>query len=301
MSDNDNQIIFGIDLGTRFSCLSIWKNKRLEIIPDQFGNRTIPSVVAFYRSVKLVGHNALSLKEIRPGNTIYDIKRIIGRRFDDPSIEQTKQIVSYEIIDENDTQLARKITYRPEEIRSYILSEIKKMGCNYLKIKEDNIKAVITVPVYFNDSQRQATLDAAKIAGLDVIKMINEPTAAALTYGLGNKSKRNIIVYDLGAGTLDVSLMHIEDGIFKTLAVSGNTHLGGEDIDYLIMNQILIDFQKQHKIKDLKLSKLSQLKLKNSVENAKKIISTADKSTICVDNFYMNEKLYYVLTRNLFE
>src|ERR1700733_767211 len=314
MSDNDNQIIFGIDLGTRFSCLSIWKNKRLEIIPDQFGNRTIPSVVAFYRSVKLVGHNALSLKEIRPGNTIYDIKRIIGRRFDDPSIEQTKQIVSYEIIDdesfhhnvlvkldENDTQLARKITYRPEEICSYILSEIKKMGCNYLKIKEDNIKAVITVPVYFNDSQRQATLDAAKIAGLDVIKMINEPTAAALTYGLGNKSKRNIIVYDLGAGTLDVSLMHIEDGIFKTLAVSGNTHLGGEDIDYLIMNQILIDFQKQHKIKDLKLSKLSQLKLKNSVENAKKIISTADKSTICVDNFYMNEKLYYVLTRNLFE
>src|ERR1700733_10166094 len=175
MSDNDNQIIFGIDLGTRFSCLSIWKNKRLEIIPDQFGN------------------------------TIYDIKRIIGRRFDDPSIEQTKQIVSYEIIDdesfhhnvlvkldENDTQLARKITYRPEEICSYILSEIKKMGCNYLKIKEDNIKAVITVPVYFNDSQRQATLDAAKIAGLDVIKMINEPTAAALTYGLGNKSKRNI-------------------------------------------------------------------------------------------------------------
>lgn len=313
----DDDYVIGIDLGTRFSCVSIWRNKRFEIISDIFGNRTVPSIVAFYKSAKLVGANALAMKEVNPANTIYDIKRIIGRRMDDPIIEQTKKLISYEIIDDQskyhnilvqldkkDTTTTRKNIYRPEEICSYILLEIKKMASNYLH-KNVN-KAVITVPAYFNDAQRQATLDSAKIAGLDVLKIINEPTAAALAYGLGSKkwktsSGGNVIMYDLGAGTLDVALMNISDGVFRTLAVGGNTHLGGEDIDYLIMNHILINFQKENHIRDLKISKLAQLKLKNSVENAKKILSTTDKAVVCVDEFYNGKNLYQVITRELFE
>lgn len=309
--------VVGIDLGTRFSCVSFWRNKRFEIIPDQFGNRTIPSIVAFYRSAKLVGHNALSMKDVNPKNTIYDIKRILGRRMDDPIIEQTKKLIPYELIDDqsqyhnilvqldkNDMSINNKIVFRPEEICAYILAEIKKMAENYLKSKVS--KAVITVPAYFNDAQRQATLDSAKIAGLDVLKIINEPTAAALAYGLGNrkwskKSGGNVIIYDLGAGTLDVSLMNISNGVFRTLAVGGNGHLGGEDIDYLLMNHILLEFQKQNKIKELKINKLAQLKLKNSVENAKKILSTVEKAVVCVDDFYNGMKLYHTISRDLFE
>lgn len=324
MSDNYHNLmketiaedhVIGIDLGTRFSCVSVWRNKRFEIIPDKFGNRTIPSVVAFYRSAKLVGYNAISMKEINPANTVYDIKRVLGRRMDDPIIEQTKTLLSYDLVDDQSkyhnilVQLDKdsninKYVYRPEEICAYILIEIKKMAQDYLK--SDVNKAVITVPAYFNDAQRQATLDSAKIAGLDVLKIINEPTAAALAYGMGNrkwkkKSGGNIIIYDLGAGTLDVSLMNISNGVFRTLAVSGNGHLGGEDIDYLVMNHILIEFQNLNKIKELKISKLAQLQLKNSVENAKKILSIAEKAVVCVDDFYQNKKLYHVLTREVFE
>lgn len=324
-----NDHVIGIDLGTRFSCVSVWRNKRFEIISDQFGNRTLPSVVSFYRSAKLVGYNALSMKGVNPENTIYDIKRIIGRKMDDPTIEQITKLISYEIrddesnhhnilieLDKKDTSLTHKKIYRPEEICAQILIEIKRMASAYLHY--DITKAVITVPAYFNDSQRQATLDSAKIAGLDVLKMINEPTAAALAYGLGSRrwmkpniqqnSKKlsmlsggNVIIYDLGAGTLDVSLMNISNGIFRSLSVGGNTHLGGEDIDYLVMNHVLLEYQKQNRIKDLKISKLAKLKLKNSVENAKKILSTVEKAVICVDDFYDGKKLYYVLTRNLFE
>ncbi len=320
--NDDNTLIqtedvIGIDLGTRFSCVSIWRNKRFEIIPDQFGNRTIPSVVSFYKSAKLVGHNALCMKDANPKNTIYDIKRIIGRRMNDKSIEQTKNLISYELVsdeskhenilvqlDKSDYTLTHKYQYKPEEICAQILIEIRRIVSQYLQ-KPIN-KAVITVPAYFNDAQRQATLDSAKIAGLDVLKIINEPTAAALAYGLGSekwnkKTGGNVIVYDLGAGTLDVSLMNISNGVFRTLAVGGNTHLGGEDFDYLIMNHILIDFRKKHRIKELQMSKLSQLKLKNSVENAKKLLSTVDKAVVCVDDFYNGKQLYFNLTREFME
>ena len=314
--------VIGIDLGTRFSCVSVWRNKRFEVINDQYGNRTIPSVVSFYKSIKLVGHNALTMKEISPANTIYDIKRIIGRRMDDPIIEQVTKLISYDIVDDQskhhnilvqldrkDPLITQKTRYRPEEICAHILIEIRKMASSYLRF--DVKDAVITVPAYFNDSQRQATLDAGKIAGLNVLKIINEPTAAALAYGLGSKKwitrhekacnkleGGNIIVYDLGAGTLDVSLMNISNGVFRVLAVGGNTHLGGEDIDYVLMNFVMNEFRRQHKISELKISKYAQLKLKNSVENAKKILSSTDKAVICVDDFYQNKKLYQVLSRS---
>lgn len=316
-SDDSSECIVGIDLGTRFSCASVWRNKRFEIIPDNFGNRVIPSVVSFYRSIKLVGSNALNMKDVNPANTIYDIKRIIGRRMDDEIINQIQKLVTYKIVDDesvhhnavieldkNDYSLNQKLIYRPEEICSYILSEIKKMSCNYLK--QDNIRAVITVPAYFNDSQRQATLDSAKIAGIEVLKIINEPTAASLCYGLGGKKWKsatggNVIIYDLGAGTLDVTLMNISNGVFRTLAVSGNGHLGGEDIDYIIMNHVMIDFKKKFKLKELEINKLSLVKLKNSVETAKKLLSSVEKAVICVDDFCMGHKLYYVLSRKNFE
>jgi heat shock protein 1/8 len=328
----DTNLVLGIDLGTRFSCVSVWRHNRFEVICDQFGNRTIPSIVAFYGTARVVGYNALSMKGVNPKNTICDIKRLIGRKSDDSAIDLISKLVAYDIvddqsgqngilvkIDEEDGSITCRKTYRPEEICSYILAEIKRLAIAYLGFPVD--KAVITVPAYFNDSQRQATLDSAKIAGLDVLKIINEPTSAALAYGMGSKKWRkdskiisadpnstsnstsggNVIIYDLGAGTLDVSLMNISNGVFRTLAVGGNTHLGGEDIDFLIMNRILLNFKKQYKIKDLKLSKLSQVKLKNATETAKKILSTSEKAIVLVEGFYDKKDLYYVLTREYFE
>lgn len=317
----DSDLVLGIDLGTRFSCVSIWRNNRSEVICDQFGNRTIPSVVAFYKSARLTGHNALSMKDVNPKNTIYDIKRIIGRQYDDSAVELIKNLISYDIIDdqskhknilvqldEEDISITNRKTYRPEEICACILLEIKKLAMNYLgRELNAECKVVITVPAYFNDSQRQATLDSAEIAGLDVLKIINEPTAAALAYGMGSKQWKNkdgggnVIVFDFGAGTLDVCLMNISDGVFRALSVGGNSHLGGEDIDYLIMTKVLGEFKKQNRIKEISIKPLSWSKLKNSVETAKKILSTAEKAIIFVDDFYQGKKLYYVLTREFFE
>lgn len=305
----DENIVIGIDLGTRFSCVSIWRNNRCEIITDQFGNNTMPSVVSFYKSAKLIGYNALSVKDIDCVNSIYDVKRILGRKSTEPVIEQVKKIVSYEIRDDgtehNNIEIKidnkySKGVYKPEEICSFILVELKKMAQKYLNFPIT--KALITVPAYFNDCQRQATLDSAKIAGLDVIKIINEPTAAALAYGLGNrkwsnKHGGNVIVYDLGAGTLDVALMNISRGVFRTLSVSGNSHLGGEDIDYLLMNYCIREFKKKYNIENLEISKLSKIKLKNTVENSKKILSSVDKTVVCVDNFYDGKKLCQIITR----
>lgn len=312
----NTEYVIGIDLGTRNSCVSVWRNKRFEIIPDQFGNRTMPSVVSFYRSARLVGNNALTMKEVNPLNTIYDIKRIIGRRFDDESIDQIKKILPYELIDDesehqnilikldnSDGTISRKTIYKPEEICSFILREIKQTATKYLGCEVT--KAVVTVPAYFNDAQRQATIDAGKIAELDIIRTIHEPTAASLAYGLGNRDWANnyggnIIVYDLGAGTLDVSLMNIDNGVFRVLASTGNTHLGGEDIDYQVMNYCIMEFRKQHRIKDLQPSKLALIKLKNAVENAKKILSNTEKSVVLVEDFSNGERLFITLTRDIF-
>lgn len=307
----------GIDLGTRYSCVGIWNHKKFEVIPDKYSYRTMPSVVTFYGSARIVGNDALKMKEANPKNTIYDVKRILGRRIDDPILEATRKLLSYELVDDqskyrnimikldnSDAKIRHKQLLKPEEVCGYILNEIRRNASAYLK---SNVKkAVITVPAYFNDAQRQATLDSAKVAGLEVLKIINEPTAAALAYGLGNKNfeneEGNIIIYDLGAGTLDVSLMNICNGTFRTLAVSGNTNIGGEDIDYLIMNHVLLDFQKQLGGKKItELNKLTQHKLKTAAENAKKILSTNQKALICIDNFYQGKKLCYSLTREIFE
>lgn len=304
----DNYVL-GIDLGTRYSCVGVWRNGRYENIPDHFGNKTIPSVVAFKGSAKMVGHNALALKDIMPLNTIYDIKRIIGRKSTDPILKSVKKLVGYQIVTDVNTngliiKLENEQTFVPEQICSYILSEIKAMVTKY--IGSQITKAVITVPAYFNDSQRQATLDSAKIAGLDVLKIINEPTAAALAYGMTKRTwykenGGNVIIYDLGAGTLDVSVMNVYDNQFKTLAIGGNSHLGGVDIDYLLMDYVIRQFKQKNNIKKLSPTSLSMIRLKNAIENSKIILSSSKQTVVCIDDFHAGLKIYEKITRKQLE
>lgn len=311
MDCNIDEPVIGIDLGTRNSCISICKNKRCEIIDDGFGNTTIPSIVAFHGSLKISGHTALSMKDIDPKNTIYDIKRIIGRSYDDPVIEEQKKIVTYSMIkgDNNniivelnspDGRINGKIRYHPEEICAYILREIKRLAEKYLS--KTVSKAVITVPAYFNDSQRQATLDAAEIAGLDVIKIINEPTAAALAYGIGMKEWKKteglkVVVFDFGAGTLDVSVMNIEEGMFETKAIVGNSHLGGEDIDKCLMDYCILKFEEINNL-NAYYDERNLLRLKQSVESAKKILSQNETAYVRIEDFYGGINMQIKITRS---
>ncbi|AYV78729.1 MAG: Hsp70 protein [Edafosvirus sp.] len=313
----EDEIIIGIDLGTVNSCVGVWRNNNLEIIPDEKGNRTIPSIVSFTNRTKYVGYEAKNQTEINPKNTFYEIKRLIGRKMNDESVINDKQYITYDLEEDHNGNVLvisevnniRK-RYTPEEISSIILIRLKEMACNYLK--KEITKAVITVPAYFNDSQRQATVDAAKIAGLDCIRIINEPTSAALAYGLQTQSKKEgkdteltIIVYDLGGGTLDVSLLTINDGVFEVQASVGNTHLGGTDFDNRLLSYCLSEFKKKNNIGELNnISPLSLQKLKGSCENAKKILSTITKTHIGVKEFYNNGTvfidLFITITRDKF-
>jgi molecular chaperone DnaK (HSP70) len=309
-SIKNSREVIGIDLGTRNSCVSIWRDKKLEVIPDSYGKSTLPSVVSFYGSSILVGHDALQLINLRPEQTIYDVKRIIGRKFDETNaqaLEQVKQLVSYDIVPDDQTQnVLIKVDTKlitAEEICAHILREAKRQASTYLK--ESVTQAIITIPAHFSNQQKQATLDAAKIAGLEVLRMINEPTAAAIAYGLGSKYREiagNILIYDLGAGTLDVSLVHIDNGDFRVLAYAGNSHLGGEDIDYVLMTKIINDCKRRYSASDnFELSKLTIHKLKVLVEEAKKRLSYTDVTTIHMDNFYNGNQLSYTLNTKFLE
>lgn len=300
IGDNiNNNTVLGIDLGTTNTCVSIWRNNNLEIIPDEYGNKTIPSYVGFTNVNRYIGHDAKNQKELNSGNVLYEVKRLIGRKYDDQSVNLDSEYLIYNILpDKNngillETAIGKK--YTPEEISSMVLVKAKQMASKYLG--ESINKAVITVPAYFNDSQRQATKDAATIAGLNCIRIINEPTAAALAYGLIDKSLKNksnngglnVLVYDLGGGTLDVSILNITDGIFEVLSSVGNTHLGGADFDNRIIGHCLNYFKKKNNIETMgDLSSLSLQKLKRSCENAKITLSSSKKSTILVSNFYNN-------------
>ena len=305
----------GIDFGTRFSTVSIWRNNRCEIIPDSFGNRTIPSVVSYYKTARLIGHNAVAMREINPDNTIYDVKRIIGRSMNDSDINLLKRMLNFKIEDDNSQfnnvmiRLDSNMTsgdakIRPEEVASLILRELKIMASNYLGYEVT--KAIVTVPAYYRDSQREAIKDAVKIAGLDLVKLINEPSAAAIAYGMGNKQWTNsdfgrVLVYDWGAGTLDLSILRIQNGTFSVLGVCGHNQLGGEDVDYAILNFVIKQFKEKHRYeKKILPTKLSMMKLKNACENAKKILSKTDKTIISVDNFYENKDLIYHITTEEF-
>ena len=229
--------VIGIDLGTTYSCVGIFKNGRVEIIPNEFGNRITPSYVAFTDEERLVGEAAKNQAAINPKRSIYVIKRLMGRKFDDKEVQRDIKWVPYDVVSKGgkpyvSVEMPGGVTKQlsPEEVSAMILTKMKEIAENYLGQEVQH--AVVTVPAYFNDAQRQATKDAGAIAGLNVLRIVNEPSAAAIAYGLDKKSgEKNVIVFDLGGGTFDVSLLTIDDGVFEVLATSGDTHLGGEDFD----------------------------------------------------------------------
>lgn len=301
-------IVVGIDLGTTNSSVAIIRNNNYEIIPDEYGNKTIPSIVSFTNFSKYVGIEAKNQLEINTNNSFYEIKRLIGRKFSDEVVQQDIPELTYNIVKEqNDgillqTTLNDKKYITPEEISSNILQKLKIMAENYTKQKIKD--AVITVPAYFTDSQRQATQDAAMIAGLNCIRIINEPTAAALMYGLQKKTQnvdKIVLVYDLGGGTLDCSILRISDGLFEVLSSTGNSHLGGADFDRSLMAYCKGYFKRKHNLDTWNIEKSVMQKLRNACERAKKLLSNDTETTIAIKNFYNDLPLFVKITRNLFK
>ncbi|MCL2673692.1 MAG: Hsp70 family protein, partial [Alphaproteobacteria bacterium] len=273
--------VIGIDLGTTNSCAAIMDGKDPKIIENREGNRTTPSIVAFVGGdERLVGQTAKRQAVTNYEGTIFAIKRLIGRRFDDAEIKKAKDSVPYKIVkgDNGDAWVeAKGEKYAPSQISAFILQKIKEDVEAYLGEKVD--KAVLTVPAYFDDSQRQATKDAGKIAGLEVLRIINEPTAAALAYGLDKKKSGTIAVYDLGGGTFDVSILEIGDGVFEVKATNGDTFLGGEDFDGRVIKFLVDEFKKDSGI-DLGADKLALQRLKEAAEKAKIELSSAKETDI---------------------
>ncbi len=272
--------VIGIDLGTTNSCVAVMEGKDAKVIENTEGARTTPSMVAMTDSdERLVGQPAKRQAVTNPENTLFAIKRLIGRRFDDPMTKKDMGLVPYKIVNhDGDAWVeAQGKELSPSQISAFILQKMKETAENYLG--EKVTEAVITVPAYFNDSQRQATKDAGKIAGLDVLRIINEPTAAALAYGLDKKGSGTIVVYDLGGGTFDVSVLEIGDGVFEVKSTNGDTFLGGEDFDARIIDYLADQFKKEQGI-DLRQDKLALQRLKEEAEKAKIELSSANQTEI---------------------
>ncbi|HUD62283.1 MAG TPA: molecular chaperone DnaK [Acetobacteraceae bacterium] len=273
--------VIGIDLGTTNSCVAIMEGKDVRVIENSEGARTTPSMVAFAdNGERLVGQSAKRQAVTNPSNTLYAIKRLIGRRFDDPIVAKDKGLVPYTIVrgDNGDAWVeARGEKYSPSQVSAFILGKMKETAEAYLG--EPVTQAVVTVPAYFNDSQRQATKDAGRIAGLDVLRIINEPTAAALAYGMDKKTAGTIAVYDLGGGTFDISILEIGDGVFEVKSTNGDTFLGGEDFDARIIDYLADEFRKEQGI-DLRRDKLALQRLKEAAEKAKIELSSSKETEI---------------------
>ena len=272
--------VIGIDLGTTNSCFAVMEGGESKVLENSEGARTTPSMVAFTDTERLVGYPAKRQAVTNPENTLFAIKRLIGRRYDSPEVQKDKNIVPYKIVpgDNGDAWVEVKgQKYAPSQISAMILQKIKEYAESYLGEKIE--KAVITVPAYFNDSQRQATKDAGKIAGLDVLRIINEPTAAALAYGMDKKASGTIAVYDLGGGTFDISILEIGDGVFEVKSTNGDTFLGGEDFDRRILDYLVDEFKKENGI-DLKNDRLALQRLKEAAEKAKIELSSTTQTEI---------------------
>ncbi|OUW48964.1 MAG: molecular chaperone DnaK [Candidatus Pelagibacter sp. TMED196] len=273
--------VIGIDLGTTNSCVAIMDGKQAKVIENAEGQRTTPSVVAFLeKDEKLVGQPAKRQAVTNPNDTIFAAKRLVGRTFDDKSVKKDVEKVPFKIVksDKNDAWIeAKGKKYSPSQISAFILQKMKETAEKYLG--QPVTQAVITVPAYFNDAQRQATKDAGKIAGLEVLRIINEPTAASLAYGLDKKGGQKIAVYDLGGGTFDVSILEIGDGVFEVKSTNGDTFLGGEDFDDTIVDYLVSEFKKDSGI-DLKTDKLALQRLKEAAEKAKIELSSATQTEI---------------------
>ena len=298
----------GIDLGTTYSCVGIWQNDRVEIIANDQGNRTTPSYVAFTDSERLIGDAAKNQVAMNPFNTVFDAKRLIGRKFTDQVVQSDMKHWPFKVVQKDGDKpyieveyLGERKTFSPEEISSMVLQKMKSIAEAYLGQSVDS--AVITVPAYFNDSQRQATKDAGTIAGLSVKRIINEPTAAAIAYGLDKKGsgEKNILIFDLGGGTFDVSLLTIEDGIFEVKATAGDTHLGGEDFDSRMVNHFVQEFKKKNKGLDLSSNPRALRRLRTACERAKRTLSAQASAAIEIDALYEGIDFYTSITRALFE
>ena len=272
--------VIGIDLGTTNSCVAIMDGSQPKVIENSEGARTTPSIVAFTENERLVGQPAKRQAVTNPDNTIYGVKRLIGRRADDTEVKKDKKMVPYSIVDGGNGDAwveARSDKYSPSQISAFILGKMKETAESSLG--EEVKQAVITVPAYFNDAQRQATKDAGKIAGLEVMRIINEPTAAALAYGLDKKATQTIAVYDLGGGTFDVTILEIDDGLFEVKSTNGDTFLGGEDFDMRIVNFLADEFKKENGV-DLSKDKMALQRLKEAAEKAKIELSSTTQTEI---------------------
>lgn len=297
--------VIGIDLGTTYSCVGVYKDGRVQIIPNDQGNRITPSYVAFSGSDRLIGDAAKNQASLNPTNTIFDVKRLIGRGFTDQTVQKDKKLLPFNLVNKHskpyiEVQVNDEArTFSPEEISSMVLSKMKETAEAFLG--KDVKNAVITVPAYFNDAQRQATKDAGTIAGLDVLRIINEPTAAAIAYGLDQKGKElNILVYDLGGGTFDVSILTIDEGVFEVLATNGDTHLGGEDFDQRVMDYFLKLIAKKYDT-DLKDNKRALAKLRREIEKAKRALSSVHQTQVEIESLIDGEDFSESLTRARFE
>lgn len=273
--------VIGIDLGTTNSCVAIMEGGEARVLENAEGARTTPSMVAFTKNgERLVGQAAKRQAVTNPTDTLYAVKRLIGRRFDDPMVQKEKSLAPFHIIraDNGDAWVeARGDKMAPQQISAFVLGKMKETAENYLG--EPVSQAVITVPAYFNDAQRQATKEAGRIAGLEVLRIINEPTAAALAYGLDKKNSGTIVVYDLGGGTFDVSVLEIGDGVFEVKSTNGDTFLGGEDFDQRVIDYLADEFKKENGI-DLRGDKLALQRLKEAAEKAKIELSSAKQTEI---------------------
>jgi len=296
--------VIGIDLGTTYSCVGIYKNGRVEIIPNDQGNRITPSYVAFTDEERLVGEAAKNQATINPEQTLFDVKRLVGRKYKDSTVQKDKKLLPYAIVDKNGRPYIEikdkgvKKQKSPEEVSSYVLLKMKETAEQYLG--KDVNHAVVTVPAYFNDAQRQATKDAGTIAGLNVLRIINEPTAAAIAYGLDKKTEKNILVYDLGGGTFDVSLLTIDNGVFEVVATNGDTHLGGEDFDQRVMQHFIKVFNKKNNVK-MDADKRAIQKLRKEVEKAKRALSSTHQARLEVEALFDGKDFSETLTRARFE
>jgi len=298
----------GIDLGTTYSCVGVFQHGKVEIIANDQGNRTTPSYVAFTDTERLIGDAAKNQVAMNPTNTIFDAKRLVGRKFHDTAVQADMKHWPFKVTN-SDGKPRLSVEYKteersftPEEVSAMVLTKMKETAEAYLgsEVKD----AVVTVPAYFNDSQRQATKDAGVIAGLNIIRIINEPTAAAIAYGLDKKKtgdkEANVLIFDLGGGTFDVSILSIEGGIFEVKSTAGDTHLGGEDFDNRMVDHFVAEFKRKHK-KDISGNKRALRRLRTACERAKRTLSASAQANIEIDSLFEGIDFYTSITRARFE